>query len=142
VGLGRQGRQTVSDLLLDTCAFVWIAGKEALKPQARQTIATVQLHVSPITAWELATLSRKGRLTFSEPLDRWFNHTLERMSAFIPALSADVLIASEHLPAAPPSDPVDRIIIATARQLGLVILTRDEAILRYGHEGHVRVMEC
>ena len=132
----------MSDLLLDTCALVWIAGKEALKPQARHAIAAEQLHVSPITAWELACLSRKGRLIFSEPLDQWFNRAVERMSALIPVLSVELLIASQQLPAAPPSDPADRIVIATARQFGLVILTRDEAILRYGHEGHAHVTEC
>ena len=132
----------MSDLLLDTCALLWIAAKETLKPQARQAIVAEQLYVSPITAWELACLSRKGRLIFSEPLDQWFSQTVEKMSASLPILSVDLLIASQQLPAAPPSDPADRIIIATARQLGLVILTRDEAILRYGHEGHAHVTEC
>jgi PIN domain nuclease of toxin-antitoxin system len=136
------GGSSVSDLLLDTCAFLWVAAKEPLKAQARQAIATERFHVSPITAWELACLSRKGRLNFTEPLDQWFHHAVEKMAVSVPPLSVELLIASQELPAAPPSDPADRIIIATARLFGLILVTRDEAILRYGRDGHARMMEC
>jgi PIN domain nuclease of toxin-antitoxin system len=67
---------------------------------------------------------------------------MEKMQASLAALSADLLIASQHLPVAPPSDPADRIVIATARHFSLTIVTRDETILRYGRAGHAHVMEC
>jgi PIN domain nuclease of toxin-antitoxin system len=57
-------------------------------------------------------------------------------------LSADILVASVTLPNGPPSDPADRILIATARACSLVLLTRDRSILRYGDDGHVRTIAC
>ena len=38
-------------------------------------------------------------------------------------------------------DPVDRIIIATARRLNLQIVTADREILRYGKRGYVNVID-
>ena len=52
----------MSELLLDTCAFIWLANGDQLTARARQAIATGQLSVSPITAWEIGGLLRKGRL--------------------------------------------------------------------------------
>jgi PIN domain nuclease of toxin-antitoxin system len=46
------------------------------------------------------------------------------------------------LPGKPPRDPADRIIAATARDLGATLVTRDRALLAYGEEGHVAVLEC
>jgi PIN domain nuclease of toxin-antitoxin system len=41
-----------------------------------------------------------------------------------------------------PKDPTDCIIAATARELGATLLTRDRALLAYGEQGHVAVLEC
>jgi PIN domain nuclease of toxin-antitoxin system len=57
-------------------------------------------------------------------------------------LSPDILIASSYLPGTPPRDPMDRILIATARELAATLVTRDRAIVAYGAQGHVSVVEC
>jgi PIN domain nuclease of toxin-antitoxin system len=58
------------------------------------------------------------------------------------ALSPEILIASSFLPGRPPRDPADRIILATARDLGLTLVTRDRALLDYGEAGNVSVVAC
>jgi len=57
-------------------------------------------------------------------------------------MSPDLMIASSYLPGRPPNDPFDRIIAASARELGATIVTRDRALLDYGAQGHVSVVEC
>jgi PIN domain nuclease of toxin-antitoxin system len=57
-------------------------------------------------------------------------------------LSPDLLIASSYLPGKPPKDPTDRILAATARELGATLVTRDRTLLDYGKQGHVAVLEC
>ncbi len=54
----------------------------------------------------------------------------------------DLLIASSFLPGDPPRDPADRIIAATARDLGATLITRDRSLLDYGAQGHMKVVEC
>jgi PIN domain nuclease of toxin-antitoxin system len=58
------------------------------------------------------------------------------------ALSPEILIASSFLPGEPPSDPADRILLATARDLGAMLVTRDRAILAYGESGQVSTLAC
>jgi PIN domain nuclease of toxin-antitoxin system len=50
--------------------------------------------------------------------------------------------ASSCLPGRPPKNPTDRILAATARELGATLVTRDRALLDYGEQGHIAVMEC
>jgi PIN domain nuclease of toxin-antitoxin system len=63
-------------------------------------------------------------------------------SAVLAELSPDVLIASTELPNFPTSDPADRNIAATAREYGFTVVTRDRALLDYGKQGYLNVLEC
>ena len=132
----------MSRLLLDTCAVLWIANGEAIDAEARKAIAAGERHVSPITAWEIANLARKNRIALTMPVAAWLTQALGAMDAVLPELSVSVLVESCALPGAPPDDPADRIVIATARQHNLTLVTRDAAILRYAQAGHARTMRC
>jgi len=132
----------MSRFLLDTCAVLWIANGEAIDAEARKAIAAGERHVSPITAWEIANLARKNRIALTMPVAAWLTQALGAMDAVLPELSVSVLVESCALPGAPPDDPADRIVIATARQNNLTLVTRDAAILRYAQAGHARTMRC
>jgi PIN domain nuclease of toxin-antitoxin system len=134
-------------LLLDTCAIIWIALNEPIKPEARAamkaSISTDErVRVSPISAWELGLLSAKGRLPTARPPLALFGEVIATEGIRVEALSPDVLIESSFLPGNLHADPADRILIATARALDLTLLTRDRAILDYAKQGHVRALVC
>jgi PIN domain nuclease of toxin-antitoxin system len=57
-------------------------------------------------------------------------------------LTPKILLASTMLPGAPPSDPADRIIAATARALGKTLITRNARLLDYSRQGHIRAIAC
>jgi PIN domain nuclease of toxin-antitoxin system len=57
-------------------------------------------------------------------------------------MSPDLLISSSFLPGAPPRDPADRIIAATAREYGYVLVTRDRLLLEYAEQGHIQALVC
>jgi PIN domain nuclease of toxin-antitoxin system len=132
----------MSDLLLDTCAVLWLAEGVELTGDARKTIANSRLNISPITVWEVANLVRKKRIVLAMPVVRWFRQAIGIMKAAMPELTIDILAGSCELPGSPPGDPADRIIIATAREASMVLMTRDKAILAYSHAGYVRTMAC
>lgn len=132
----------MNKLLLDTCAVLWIANGERIDGKARAEIAGGDLYVSPITAWEIANLVRKDRIALAMPIKAWFEQTIERMRAALPALSVDVLIESCLLPGRFAGDPADRIIIATARAHALTIVTRDKVLLDYARTGNVLALPC
>ena len=87
-------------------------------------------------------LASRGRLQLLIKPERWFANLFDVPGVELAEMSPDLLIASSYLPGGPPKDPTDRIIAATARELGATLMTRDRALLEYGKQGHVAVLEC
>jgi PIN domain nuclease of toxin-antitoxin system len=133
-------------VLLDTCAVLWVANGETISDEAREAIAQAAagdaVFVSPISAWEVATLVQKGRVMLSMAPDSWFEALLALPGVRLAPMPPRTLMASAFLPGSPPSDPADRIIAATARAENLVLITRDRKLLSYGAEGHLRGLAC
>lgn len=134
-------------VLLDTCAALWLMGGDAMSDGSRAAIrgaraANLGVYVSPITAWEIGTLTAKGRLQLTLSPEVWFETLLALAGVRLAALTPTILLASTALPGSPPTDPADRIIVATARIHGHIIITRDRKLLAYGQEGHIRVKAC
>lgn len=99
-------------------------------------------YISPISAWEIGMLTSRGRLQLLIRAERWFANLFDAPGVELAPMSPDLLIASSSLPGKPPKDPTDRILVATARELGATLITRDRALLAYGRQGHVAVVEC
>ena len=134
-------------LLWDTCAAIWIYEKAQLSRPAIEAMSAAQRegvtsYISPITAWEIGMLVSHRRLQLLIRPERWFANLFEAPGVRLAELSPDLLIASSFLPGTPPRDPTDRIIAATARELGATLITRDRALIAYGEQGHVNVVEC
>jgi len=134
-------------LLLDTNAAIWILRNDSLAPAATAAIdaaheAAGVLFVSAITAWEIGLLVSRNRLDLLMTPQRWFARLLNIPGVQLAELTSDILIASSFLPGDPPRDPADRIIIATARDLGATLITRDNLILKYAEHGQVSTIEC
>ena len=131
-------------LLLDTCALIWSMSGAKMTDQAIAAIKAAGpeavVYVSPISMWEVGLLIARRRVAFS--VDQWCE-TLQAQSGIAFAeMSTEVLIRSSFLPGNPPNDPADRIIIASAREHGYRIVTRDRKILDYARQGHAAWMLC
>ena len=133
-------------LLLDTHAAIWLS-RDELKASASEKLdeaarAGAATYLSPITAWEVGQLVSRNRLNLGATPQRWFARILAMPNVHLAELSPEILIASSFLPGEPPSDPADRILLATARDLGATLVTRDRAILAYGESGQVSTLAC
>jgi PIN domain nuclease of toxin-antitoxin system len=134
-------------ILLDTCAAIWIADDSPIAPEAADAVNAAYAEgaavlVSPITAWEIGQLVARDRLQLSTTPQRWFARLLGVPGVQLAEMSPDLLISASFLPDVPPRDPADRIILASARDLGATLVTRDRALLEYGALGHVSVLKC
>jgi PIN domain nuclease of toxin-antitoxin system len=133
-------------LLLDTCALIWSTSLGGAPKLRAQLLAAYQsglpVWISPISAWEIGTLAALGRIGMARPALSWFNDAIARAGARLADLGARILVASTELPGQIHRDPADRIIVATAREYGLRIVTRDRKILDYAAQGHVMALEC
>lgn len=134
-------------LILDTCAAIWIANNEEISAETLGAIHRAReikepIYVSPITAWELGLLVSRGRISLLSPPERWFARLLEAPGLSLAGLSPNILIASSFLPGTPPRDPAARILAATAREYGYMLVTRDRPLLAYAEQGHVQALPC
>jgi len=133
-------------LLLDTHVWVWLMnGEEPLQsspmlPQLEETAQDPGLRVSAISIWELGMLEAKGRLNFSLNGEEWVRRALAAPGISLAPLTPEIALASTRLTAPFHGDPADRIIVATARQDGIGLVTRDGRIASYAEEGHLSVL--
>jgi PIN domain nuclease of toxin-antitoxin system len=134
-------------VLLDTCAAIWLVNGDPISVESRTAISGAQaedlgIYVSPIMAWEIATLIAKDRLQLTLSPEAWFDNLLRLPGLRLAPMPPKVLIASASLPGAPPKDPADRIVAATGRTFGFLLITRNGALMRYARAGHIDVIEC
>ena len=136
-----------NDLLLDTCAAIWLTNGDTMAPPALAAMSETAtdgrpLYLSLITAWELGLLAKSGKAAMSRPPAAVFKAFLGLPGMALLALTAEILIESSLLPGELHGDPADRIVIATARALDLMIVTRDRHILAYAAKGYVLALRC
>ena len=134
-------------LLLDTCAAIWLMNGDPMSRSSREAIAGALvdnegIHVSPITAWEIATLVARNRLQLTFTPEAWFEALLALPGIRLAPMPPQVLIASATLPGVPPKDPADRIIAATGRAFGYAVVTRDGELIPYAKAGHIDAVGC
>ena len=117
-------------LLLDTHVVLWaLAEPEKLTRPARMALedAENEVFVSVVSGWEIAIKRGLGKLEAPDDLEAAI-----RMQGFEP-----LLMTFHHAAQAgslPPHhrDPFDRMLIAQTQAEGLVLVTRDPDIPRYG----------
>ncbi|OJW22112.1 MAG: hypothetical protein BGO51_15245 [Rhodospirillales bacterium 69-11] len=138
-------------LLLDTCALIWLLNGDRLTRQAERAVAEAAAReavlLSPISAWEIALLSRPGQagrapLVFLPDPRAWFEQAALRPGIRIVPLCANIAVDAALLPEPFGGDAVDRLLVATARHVGATLATRDSRILAYGEAGLVQVLAC
>lgn len=130
-------------ILLDTHVVIWFAMNAAeLRARTAQRIAsaslTEEVRVSPISFWETSMLMSKGRLVTGRSPQDWTRNVLTLPGFKIAPFTADIAADAGSLPPPLHGDPCDRLIVATARALGCVLLTADTKILHYAAAGHLR----
>lgn len=126
-------------IMADTHALLWWAtgDRRQLSSRAHKALQTElkggRIVVSSISAWELAMLVQRGRLSLSMDVSGWLK-TLMQIEAihFVP-VDNDIALQSVALPGDFHQDPADRIIVATARHLSIPLVSADEKIRSYPH---------
>lgn len=125
-------------IVIDTHILIWlVSDPDKLSSKAQKLLKEEEkegvMLVSSISIWEIYLLVEKGRLSLSMDTDSWVEK-LEQLP-FLQFVPVDNRIAAKSvtLPGELHADPADRIIIATARERGAVLVTSDEKIRLYPH---------
>ena len=119
-------------LLLDTHIWLWaLLEPERLTPAVRTALESADnsLWISPISVWEALVLAERGRLAPSLPAAEWIQQMVRAIPRREAPLTHDIAVASRQLTLSH-QDPADRFLAATAKVLGLTLVTSDDRLLK------------
>jgi len=121
------------DLLLDTCALLWLASGSA--NLSRAAVARIdrsrKVSVSAISAWEVSLKHARGLYALPLAPLEWFNAVVDNHGLVVAPLDLEILVKANLLPWHH-RDPADRFIIATAIIHSLTVVTADKSFADYG----------
>jgi PIN domain nuclease of toxin-antitoxin system len=130
------GNAKAVKILLDTCCIIWAVSQ----PTALSRIATEllvaeesEIHVSPISAAELACAVARGRVELNSHWKKCFRYYIDLNGWRLVDIDLGIIEEAYCLPETFHADPADRILTATARINGFTLLTADDKILGYPH---------
>jgi PIN domain nuclease of toxin-antitoxin system len=132
----------MSPILLDTHAVIWTYNgtvSDSVRKVIDAATARGELLISTITAWEIATLAGKNRITLGAPLHEYIR-ALFNDDVVHAAVTPEIASAAGSLPTTFTGDPADRIIIATAQAYRAHLVTRDKQI--HGFARATRTFQC
>lgn len=122
--------------LLDTHVWIWSQETlERLNNKTRRELADLdqERFVSTISTLEIARLMELGLLHLQHAFMEWRNLSLENLHAVTIGLTHEIAAEAYNLPGKFHKDPIDRLLVATARIERLTLITADDLILRYPH---------
>ena len=119
------------NLLMDT--HVWIWG--LMKPERLARKVSKELHnpenelwLSPISTWEFLVLVKRRRIRLRQEVDQWLREALSKAPLREAPVTHEIVMEMNAFDL-PHTDPADRFLVATARHLGLTLVTADRRIL-------------
>ena len=124
-------------MLLDTHVLVWTLEGDTRRI-GRRTRAVLgraeaedAIRVSPVSLFELTALHTQGRIRLARPPGEWIDEALAGGRVRIAELTRRMAVEAGGIPRDALADPLDRLLVATARGLDATFLTSDQRILGY-----------
>jgi PIN domain nuclease of toxin-antitoxin system len=121
-------------ILLDTHVVYWAtSAPQRLSPSARRAIEKQApsggLSISSVTLFELAHLMHTRRIRWPGTVGSGLDALLANLRAVVHEITPEIAVVASEFPYAFPGDPMDRLIAATSRVLGIPLVTKDKGIL-------------
>ena len=120
-------------ILLDTHTAVWLASDQSkLSVDAKKVIASHAdtLHLSVVSAWEIALLYKRNRLRLPLEPGSYLDRMIRQHALIEVPLSRHIAQLSVSLPDIH-NDPFDRILIAMCQANEWTLVSKDSVIAQY-----------
>jgi PIN domain nuclease of toxin-antitoxin system len=117
-------------LLLDTHVWLWAVAGGKLRKRARKALENPdnELWLSPVSLWEITQLYAQGKVRVDDTIERWMEAAMQELPCREAYITNEIALDARAF-ALPAGDTADRLLGATARVLGLTLLTADPNLL-------------
>lgn len=131
-------------VLLDTHALLWWqAGGDRLSSAAAEAIRDAErILISPLSCWEITTLERQGKIGLDRDPLTWVQALFRTPGIQTADLSPTAAAWAGSIDSSRfPGDPIDRMLYATAMDLRVPLVSKDERLTAFARlEGTVHVV--
>lgn len=124
-------------MLLDTHTWLWHSMGDAKRvaPRVRRDVDRAVTRgtvvVSAVSMFEVTALVASGRIRLATSAETWIRQSIDTGRLQVAEVTSSIAIEAGSIPAAALADPMDRLLVATARTLDIPIVTHDARILEY-----------
>jgi PIN domain nuclease of toxin-antitoxin system len=87
-----------------------------------------------VSIFEIVALHTSGRLRLSRPAEGWIRDSVSAAGVRLAEVTPAIAIDAGAIPRMALADPLDRLLVATARHLDATFLTADQQILQYARD--------
>ena len=119
--------------LLDTVVFLWsVDAQHKLNARTKQILGNrdEEIFLSPVVSWEIVIKVTRGKLTLVRPVSETLNLAFTEFGIqSLPITHAHSLALGELPPVH--NDPFDRMLVAQAKNEGMVLMTADATLEKY-----------
>lgn len=120
-------------ICLDTHAVhLWLSEDKRLPAQVRRRIDRANVFISCVTLWEMAQLAVEGRIELHTSIQAYLGAAVAWEGLTVVEVTSSIAIRAARFGPLFPKDPMDRLITATAIELGVPLATSDEQITKSG----------
>ena len=118
-------------ITLDTCSLVWLSlSPDRLSKNANKAIKNNSLIMSDISLWEIAMLTKSGRLTIDTSYSEYIELLLCLFGIQVNPITAEIAKISLEFDDSVNRDPADRIIAATSLVEDAPLVTADKNLIK------------
>ena len=120
--------------LLDTHVWIWTQEeRESLGPITLSLIEDTgnEIYISPVSTLEISRLISLGQISLTGSLPNWIVVTSKNLLALTAGITHEIAVLAYELRGVFHKAPADRLLVATALEGELSLLTADQRILDY-----------
>ena len=118
-------------ITLDTCSLVWLSlSPDRLSKNANKAIKNNSLIMSDISLWEIAMLTKSGRLIIDTSYSEYIELLLSSFGIQVNPVTPEIAKISVEFDDSVNRDPVDRIIAATSLVEDAPLVTADKNLIK------------
>jgi PIN domain nuclease of toxin-antitoxin system len=119
-------------ITLDTCSLVWLSlSPDRLSKNANKAIKNNSLIMSDISLWEIAMLTKSGRLIIDTSYSEYIELLLSLFGIQVNPITPEIAkISVEFDDSVNDHDPADRIIAATSLVEDAPLVTADKNLIK------------